>query len=756
MNKITTYFKSLCVLILVSVSFSITSQTLKSVANQNNVFVGNIGSDALIQGTISNTTRKNAQNDLFTNEYNTFVPENQLKMKSLLFNRPVNPFDIKESDLNNSAITNIRNFVNARSGLTKVRGHALIWFNQTSLPDWFKNEVGNWTAQNIYDFSESYIRAVIGATDDFVTEWDVLNEAISDQSAKYREVYEDGSGTDVWYRKVNTQANDNGNIGFDYFFTSLFSWARNAAPASVKLFYNDYSIEQKGQTKADFMYQMVSNFKTWGSPIDGVGFQSHFTLSNYDNSNFISSIKENIERLDNIGIQVAITETDFRICGFSANNPNDPSQAQRTKQQNFYYSYVKMALEQPNCDTFVVWGMSDNIQDTWITRDMQSVNGFTGCHHPTLHWGDDTYTRKEAYYGVLGALQSLNQNQDKISSITTPESVNPGASINVSINYSASQDRDVVVIFQKDTSPWTTYATVKTDVSAGSGSINTTINIPSNVPVANDEYQFQVFITNDNGSWSTKLDNKFNNNIDVIGLPSQLINNGIYFIKKSSSNLFINATNAVGSTNSVYNTNSNSAKWNFTHLGRDEYEISNVAYNSSRLEVPYPQTGNGSLVATTNWNGSGNNLIWKAVKVNNSFQFIPKHDQASALDIWEGNNTVHLWSKNSNNANQIFDLIDANTSSRNEVNTKTLKNSSSIVEKDLFNIYPNPATSTININVKNKKDNSLKIINLLGQVVISKNIKETNIDIITIDISNLKSGVYFIRINDVIEKFLKK
>jgi len=73
-----------------------------------------------------------------------------------------------------------------------------------------------------------------------------------------------------------------------------------------------------------------------------------------------------------------------------------------------------------------------------------------------------------------------------------------------------------------------------------------------------------------------------------------------------------------------------------------------------------------------------------------------------------------------------------------------------------FSLYPNPATTTLNIETL-EKVTSLAIYNLLGQVILEKSIQN---DVKNIDIASLNSGTYFVKIvtdsKQVMKKFIKK
>jgi choice-of-anchor B domain-containing protein len=73
---------------------------------------------------------------------------------------------------------------------------------------------------------------------------------------------------------------------------------------------------------------------------------------------------------------------------------------------------------------------------------------------------------------------------------------------------------------------------------------------------------------------------------------------------------------------------------------------------------------------------------------------------------------------------------------------------------NLFEISPNPATDYFNISSKEEPITQVEIYNILGQTV--SNIKYTGTFYERIDISNLNSGLYLVKINDLTTKRLIK
>ncbi len=77
------------------------------------------------------------------------------------------------------------------------------------------------------------------------------------------------------------------------------------------------------------------------------------------------------------------------------------------------------------------------------------------------------------------------------------------------------------------------------------------------------------------------------------------------------------------------------------------------------------------------------------------------------------------------------------------------------IESQGFKIYPNPARDFVNIEMQNteNKNTLVEIVNINGQVIYSKTINNNSQ---LINLSEYSPGVYHIRVNSVIKKFVKK
>ena len=344
---------------------------LKDLATSKGKFIGNLMRDGFFD---DHDIYNGAIDNILKTEYNALVTGNKLKMVNLLRDRPEDPFNIQISDLNTYNIDRFVNYANKHN--MKKRGHVMIWYKQ--IPNWLDEESKTWTSQQIYDFTESYIRALSRYTNGKIDEWDVLNEAI---------VF-NGYRSNTWYEKVNNQENDNGEIGYLSYFSKLFKWAREENP-DVKLFYNDYGIEEYGTSKNNLMRSMVKNLKTqFNTPIDGVGLQSHFRLEDMTSS-FIEKFGNTIDDLGNNGFIANLTELDIRICDGISQGIED--------QKNAYREIISTAFSKSNCNTILIWGSSDI--DSWIPAH------FPSCGQATPH--DENFEKKPAYFGIEEALKQL-------------------------------------------------------------------------------------------------------------------------------------------------------------------------------------------------------------------------------------------------------------------------------------------------------------------------------------------------------------
>ncbi len=282
-------------------------------------------------------------------EFNWMGGENEFK--AYLWNGPYS--------YNFSTTDYYRSFRDANNML--MRGHVLVYY--TVVPGWMSS--GSYTNAQISDMLRSYINAMAGRYSGKMNEWDVVNEAVRDNSPYgYRT-------DDFWHQKLG-----------DY-IPQAFSWARQADP-HAKLFYNDYGNEGLNG-KSNYIYQMVSNLKAQNVPIDGVGWQCHVG----HNWRLNDDIWENAQRLTALGLQVSVTELDVAI-------PVPVDAAKLQSQAKAYADMAFLCMTHPNIKRMFLWGFTD--KHSWIP-------GFTNGASDAALIFDTNYNKKPAYYAIESVLK---------------------------------------------------------------------------------------------------------------------------------------------------------------------------------------------------------------------------------------------------------------------------------------------------------------------------------------------------------------
>lgn len=210
----------------------------------------------------------------------------------------------------------------------ELHGHAVVWHRQTS---WC---VDSYTKADY----ETYVRTVVGHFCGRVATMDVVNEALG-KDDPFRT--EDES---AWRRLY----------GNDDYIADAFRWARETCP-EMKLYYNDYLIEWGEKSKR--MLALVEQLSAEGL-IDGVGFQSHF-----DRRVKFDRFAEVMERVADLGLEIAISELDVRM-----GEPYwDLTEEDFLAQADIYRRIAELCKQQPACVRLTVWGIDD--EHSWINVD---------------------------------------------------------------------------------------------------------------------------------------------------------------------------------------------------------------------------------------------------------------------------------------------------------------------------------------------------------------------------------------------------
>lgn len=243
----------------------------------------------------------------------------------------------------------------------RVYGHALVWHKQ--VPGWVTDTpaetpasrpaTGELLRRHVED-EVSYFRGRVWA-------WDVVNEPLADDGTLRQS---------IWLRQLGPG-----------YLADAFRWARAADP-QARLFLNEYGVEGVNP-KSDALYALVRDLRAAGVPIDGVGFQVHWTLDPLP-----SSFTDNLARFAALGVDVAITELDTRM-------PVPATPERLRRQAAVYQQAIGACLAVPRCVSFTVWGFTDAY--SWVP------GAHPGLGAATMF--DQNLIPKPAYGAVAGRLR---------------------------------------------------------------------------------------------------------------------------------------------------------------------------------------------------------------------------------------------------------------------------------------------------------------------------------------------------------------
>ena len=279
----------------------------------------------------------------------------------------------------------------------KVRGHVLVWHSQT--PEWFFREDYDASADYVSTSVmnkrlEWYIKTVL---EHFVGEdseykdmfygWDVVNEAISDSTAKPRMASENSS----WAAVYGDQSNE--------YIINAFKYAHKYAPASLELYYNDYN--DSDPNKSVGIANLLRDVKNAeGTRIDGMGMQAHHNMQ----SPSVGQIEAAVRRYAAIVDKIQLTELDIKASG--AYDGTSATREEEFKNMGHRYKEIYDVLKALDAEDGIditgitMWGVVDKY--SWL-QSSNSVGGAAsgGAQCPLLF--DDYYQAKPAYWAFVDA-----------------------------------------------------------------------------------------------------------------------------------------------------------------------------------------------------------------------------------------------------------------------------------------------------------------------------------------------------------------
>ncbi|GAB6927754.1 endo-1,4-beta-xylanase [Paenibacillus sp. JCM 10914] len=271
------------------------------------------------------------QEELLSYHFNSITAENEMKFVS------VHPLEDTYAFAEADALAAF-----ARKHGMKMRGHTLVWHNQTT--DWlFEDKNGQLVDKaTLYARLKSHIDTVVTRYQDDIYAWDVVNEVIADEG-------EELLRPSKWLEIAGTE-----------FISKAFEYAHEADP-KAQLFYNDYN--ESHPNKRDKIYKLVKSLLEQGTPIHGVGLQAHWNL--YDPH--LDDIRAAIEKYASLGLQLQLTELDVSMFAFDdkrkdLTQPPAELLEQQAERYEKMFAILKEYREHITAVTF--WGAADDY--TWL------------------------------------------------------------------------------------------------------------------------------------------------------------------------------------------------------------------------------------------------------------------------------------------------------------------------------------------------------------------------------------------------------
>ena len=248
---------------------------------------------------------------------------------------------------------------------------------------------------------KTWISGMLEATDGYVKEWDVVNEAVSGADSN-------GDGKyDLWSAE-NVSATDAENnfywgdyLGDDYVRLAV-QYAREFGPADMKLFINDYNLESDWDDnhKLKSLIQWIERWESDGvTVIDGIGTQMHvsYHLNPETQARKEEHIVKMFELMAATGKLVKITELDMGLVDEEGNAvaTGDVTTEQHKAMSEHYKFIVEKYFELIPADQR--YGITH-----WCPFDSPEESSWRGGE-PVGLWSRDNY-RKHTYAGFADGL----------------------------------------------------------------------------------------------------------------------------------------------------------------------------------------------------------------------------------------------------------------------------------------------------------------------------------------------------------------
>jgi endo-1,4-beta-xylanase len=349
------------------ISFESTGSKIEKIQSELMPVKQSYEDEFLIGTAISSEDLAGIRFDLLTTHFNSVTAGNAMKPGEL--QRTKGNFTFSGAD--NLVDTSLD------AGM-KVHGHTLVWHQQS--PEWMNTAIdtdGNMrylSREEALDNMRTHIKTVVEHFADKVISWDVVNEAMSDNSTNPSD-WKASLRKSPWYYSV----------GEDY-IEQAFLAAREVLDEhpdwDIKLYYNDYNLDNQNKSLA--VYNMVKEInenyqKVYPEKllIDGIGMQGHYTVNTNP-----ANVELSLERFIDLGVEVSISELDVQA------GSNYQLSERQANDQGYLYAQLFNIFRKnaEHISRVTIWGMDDG-------------TSWRSATNPLLF--DKNLKAKPAYYGVI-------------------------------------------------------------------------------------------------------------------------------------------------------------------------------------------------------------------------------------------------------------------------------------------------------------------------------------------------------------------
>lgn len=305
--------------------------------------------------------------DLITKHFNAFTHGNELKPISV---QPAEgKFTFEDAD------SMIDSLVAVSEDMSIV-GHTLFWHEQS--PEWMWEDKDK-AKERLETHIETVLSHAIDKAGDNLISFDVINEA-----------FRDGAGNGNWRAELRDSGwlEALGPEMIEIAFNKADEVRNAKGRPDIKLYYNDYNLDYIA--KATSVYDMVTELRGNGVPIDGIGMQAHYNMGTKP-----ENVRKSIELFHSIpGIEVSVTELDITVDSSRGNSglseEEDLAQAKLYAELMSIYKEYAIGPANPDESKRLISRVT-----IWGTTDSQS---WRGDRFPLIF--DKDNKAKGAFYGV--------------------------------------------------------------------------------------------------------------------------------------------------------------------------------------------------------------------------------------------------------------------------------------------------------------------------------------------------------------------